>query len=309
MSAPQQRDERTEAGGLPQSLILYGNCQADAMTSTLRADAVVPNFYGIYYFRSFDHPTEGATSFDERVTRRCGLLWEQHDPQAYPQAQLLPANAVVVRFPAADLNLLWPFNCVNPFNAPEPPTFPFGRYAYGDRIISQAIERGMNADDILDYYLNGWDDYKIDLDRLLQLETARIKARDARCEVKIGDFVLERFRKQRLFWTVNHPTSVLLAELIERLLHASERAQPALKDAEVAQTLREKFRPEGPLGVVGVPIHPKIAEHFELEWYDPNERYHSWDGKTYSYVEYYEGMIRQALRVRQEGTAAPTRVQ
>jgi Polysaccharide biosynthesis enzyme WcbI len=291
---------------LKRSLILYGNCQADAMTSTLRLEPIVSGFYDVAYFRSFDHPSEGRMSFDDRITRRCELLWEQHDPQTFPQTGLLPRDCLSVKFPAADFNLLWPFNCVNPYNAPEPPTYPFGRYAYGDRVIANAIDRGMNPDDILEYYLNAWDDYKVDLDRLLQLETARINARDARCDVKIGDFVLKRFRKERLFWTVNHPTPVLLRELIERLLQFSDPVQPVLADADVVTTLSTHFRPEGPLGIVGIPIHPKVAEHLELEWYDPNERYHSWDGKTYSYVEYFEGMIRQAIRVRAEGTAAPT---
>lgn len=295
--------------GVPrQTLILYGNCQADAMTSTLAVDPIVSSFYQVSYFRSFDHPVEGRTLFDERITKRCALLWEQHDPQAFPQSASLPKHCLTVRFAATDFNLLWPFNCVNPHNAPEPPVYPFGRYAYGDRIIANAIDRGMNADDVLDYYLNGWEEYKIDLDRLLQLETARIQARDARCDVKIGDFVLNQFRKERLFWTVNHPAPVLLNVLIERLLHASDPVQPVLADADVAQTLAAHFPPEGPLGVVGVPIHPKIAEHLELEWYNPNERYRSWDGKTYTYVEYFDGMIRQALRVRAEGTAKPTLV-
>lgn len=292
-----------------QSLILYGNCQADAMTSTLAVDPIVSGFYQVAYLRSFEHPVEGRASLDERLARRCVLLWEQHDRQTFPQRDLLPKGCLTIRFPAVDLNLLWPFNCVNPHNAPEPPVFPYGRYAYGDRVIANSVDRGMNADDILEYYLNGWEDYKIDLNRLLQLEEARIRARDARCDVKIGEFVLNRFRKERLFWTVNHPTPPLLNALAERLLQASDPVQPALQDADVAATLSSHFRPEGPLGVVSVPIHPKVAEHLELEWYDPNERHRSWDGKTYTYAEYFEGMIRQALRVRGEGTAAPTQAQ
>jgi hypothetical protein len=290
-------------------LIVYGNCQADAITLALRKDAVVQNLYDVSYYRSFDHPTEGTIALEERVVRNCSLLCEQHDRQAFPLQEMLPAHCVTVKFPAVDLNVLWPFNCVNPYNAPEPPTFPFGRFAYGDRAIVNAIDRGMSADDVLDYYLNRWDDYKVDLDRLLKLEQARLAARDARCDVQIADFVLSRFRKERLFWTINHPTTVLIREVIDRLLHACGKAQPALEDADMENTLAAHFPPAGPLGVVGVPIHPKVAEHLELEWYDPNERYHSWDGKTYSYVEYFEGMIRTAFEIRAAGAAVPTLVQ
>lgn len=288
------------------SLIVYGNCQGDAITSTLQADPIVPRLFDVAYCRSFDHPVEGQMLFDEQIARACALLWEQHDPLQFPKADALPADALRLRFPATDCNLFWPFHCVNKYDRPEPPVYPFGRFPYGDRVIIAAIDRGMSAEEILDYYLNGWDDYKIDLDRLFELETARMKARDTRCDVKIADYVLKHLRTQRLFLTTNHPTSILLAELIERLLHASDSVQPALQDADIAETLAANFPATGPLSVVGVPIHPRIAEHFGLEWYNRNELYRSWSGRAYSYVEYFEEMIRHALRIREEGTAAPT---
>lgn len=289
-------------------LIVYGNCQAEAMTSTLALDPLVSSLYGVTYYRSFEHPVD-PHQFTYDRGQKCNLLWEQHDPKRFPQSDVLAPSCLVVRFPSVDLNLLWPFNCVNPYNAPEPPLFPFGRYPYGDRVIINAINRGMTEDEILDYYLTGWDEYKIDLDRLLQLETARIQTREAHCDVRISDFVLEKFRVRRLFWTVNHPTSEMLAELMDRLLRASDLAQPALQDADVARTLASYFGTSGPLGVVSVPVHPKIAEHFGLQWYDPDERYRSWDGSACSYIEYFRGMIRHAFRIMREGGAAPTQAQ
>lgn len=247
-------------------------------------------------------------SFDEETTKTCGLLCEQYDPQGFPQREVLPKECFTLKFPSVDFSLLWPFNCINAYNKPEPPAFPFGRFPYGDRAITNAIDRGMSADDILDYYMNSWEDYRVDLDRLLQLETARIQARDAKCDVKIGDFVLTRFRKERLFWTVNHPAPVLLSELIERLLHAADPVDPALQDADIESTVAAHFPNGGPLGVVNVPIHPKVAEYLQLEWYDPNEIYRTWDGATYTYRQYFEEMIRHAFRMRAEG-AVPTLAQ
>lgn len=277
------------------------------MTSTLAVDPLVSALYDVSYYRSFEHPVD-PHQFKYDNEKKCRLLWEQHDPKRFPQPDLLAPSCLTVRFPSVDLNLLWPFNCVNPYNAPEPPLFPFGRYPYGDRVIVNAINRGMAEAEILDYYLTGWDEYRIDLDRLLQLEAARMQAREAHCDVRVSDFIFENFRARRLFWTVNHPASKMLAELMDRLLQASDLAQPALQDADVASTLASHFGAAGPLGVVGVPVHPKIAEHFGLQWYDPGERYSSWDGSTSSYVEYFEGMILHAFRMR-EGGAAPTQAQ
>ena len=47
-----------------------------------------------------------------------------------------------------------------------------------------------------------------------------------------------------------------------------------------------------------VPIHPKIAEHFALECYDPNEKFRAADGTLYSYTEYFSAMIRHSLDVK-----------
>ena len=287
------------------SLIVYGNCQAEAVVTSLRADMHFTSILQPVYLRSFEHPVEGRATLDAKHLSRAALLWEQHDPVRFPYADRLKEQVMAVTFPSADLQLLFPFNCVNPYNAPEPPVFPFGRFAYGDRAILRAIDRGMTRGQVLEYYLTQWDDYKIDLDRFMQMETARLRARDEKCDISIGDFVLANFRKERLFWTVNHPTSLLLAELIERLLAASDLVDPALADSDITATLATQFQPEGPLGIVSVPIHPRVADHLRLEWYDPNERYRMWDGSTYSYEEYFDAMIAHAFKMREEGTALP----
>lgn len=290
-------------------LIVYGNCQADAIALALGRDPVVTSIFDVRYCRSFNHPTEGMMTFPEDVVRRCAILCEQHDRETFPKRDLLPDDCVTVKFPSVDCNALWPFNCVNPYNAPELPVFPYGRFAYGDRVIVAAVDRGMTGSEALEYYLEGWETYKIDLDRLLKLEAARLAARDSHCDVKMADAIVERFRKERLFWTVNHPTTVLLRELIEKLLSCCGVAYPVIEDADMDATLQMHFPPAGPLGIIGVPIHPKVAEHFQLEWYDPGERYCLWDGSAYSYREYFKAMIDHAfsMKARPE-LLAPTQV-
>lgn len=273
------------------------------MAAALRCDPLVTQFVRPSYARSFIHPVDGKAEADVAAIESATVLWEQHDPLKFPWRDVLHENVFERTFPSVDLQLLWPFNCPNPYSTPEPPVFPFGRFPYGDRVILKAVERGLSADDILEYYLERWDEYRIDLDRLLKMEAARIAARDQKCDVKMGDYMLANFRRQRLFWAVNHPTPAPLAELLERLLSATERVQPALADADVANTLASNFGSRGPLGVVEIPIHPKVAEHLELEWYDPNACYQYWDGSSLTYAEYFRAMIDHACAVRDSGLA------
>lgn len=286
-------------------MIVYGDCQAEAVAAVLGKDPSISNRLRVVYSRSYDHPVEGRSRLPDKVVADCAVLCEQHDPQGFRQRENLPEDCFTVKFPALDLNVLWPFNCPNPFNAPEPPVFPFGRFPYGDRVIVAAIDKGLPPGEILDCYLNRWNDYKPDLERLLLLERARVSARDTHCDVKMAERVLGQFEKRRLFWAINHPTNVLLEELIEGILGACGRINPLFVDADIASTLTNHFGPTGPLGAVNIPVHPRVAEHLRLEWYAPNETFRTWDGTRYSYEGYLEAMIAQsyALKERQAHSA------
>ena len=45
-----------------------------------------------------------------------------------------------------------------------------------------------------------------------------LRSRELNCDVTISDFIENNFRSRALFYTVNHPTILLLAELVERIL-------------------------------------------------------------------------------------------
>ncbi len=278
--------------------IVYGNCQGEAIASTLKADAHIAALLKTVYLRSFENPLLGASTLPQRIVGSAVLLWEQHDLVRFPHAAGLRADVLALTFPSMDSNLLFPFTVGNPYDIADR-EFPHGRFHYADRAIIRAIDRGMNRDDVLEYYLTRWDDYKIDLDRLAQIEAARTQARDGHCDVRIGDVIGANMRTRRLFWTTNHPTPFLLGALVERLLAASESLAPSLADADIEATMVGYFGEKGPLGAVSTPIHPRVAEHLGLEWYDPNERYPIWDGTLCSYEEYYAAMIDWSFRVRE----------
>jgi len=49
----------------------------------------------------------------------------------------------------------------------------------------------MAAGQVLSYYLNGWNDYKINLKRVAELERVRLSKREAGCDVVVADLVLQ----------------------------------------------------------------------------------------------------------------------
>jgi hypothetical protein len=280
-----------------QTVIVYGNCQADAIVAILSRNPLLSQLFRFVYMRSFAHPTDGPMALPDEDLAACAIVAEQHDPRAFPYRDRLPEGCPIVTFPSVDSNMLWPFNATNTFDAPEPPLFPFGRFPYGDRIISGCIAKGMGAKETLAYYLGGWDHYKLDLDRLMQIETTRLRSRDDHCDVKMLDYTLGTLAKRRLYWTVNHPAPDLLRELTVRLVRRCFNANQKIEEeADIEGTIKTCFGKHGPLGVIGVPIHPRVAEHLELEWYDPDERLPYYGGGTLSYLEYFQELIESSLR-------------
>lgn len=281
--------------------ILYGNCQAEALANIMKNDALVGSLFRVLYYRSYDIPGQTRLVPAPEEIENCALLFFQHGPDPFPNADQLPKDCLTVRFPSVDFNLLWPFNCINPYNRPVMPEFPWGPFPYGDRIILDCVEKGMAPDDVLEYYLNEWPRYKVDLKHLRRLEQARLDARDSHCDVKMAAWTMERFQDRRLFWTINHPTQAVLREIVQRLLHASASVEPSLAGADIDQTQRTLFPAWEQLGIANIPIHPRVAEELQLAWYDPKQTFDVF-GKKYSYEEYFRRMIEYCVNERAEGS-------
>lgn len=279
------------------TLLVYGNCQAEAIASMIRS-ARLPGLT-VLYLRSFTEPGTEQSVLDPRDVMRSNVLWEQHDEiNPFPYAKWLPPRAIRMRFPAADFNALWPLTCVNPYSLPQPPRYPFGQFSYGDRALIELVDAEMPAEEIYKIYLSSSIQRLPNLDRMLAIEEARLRARDAKCDIAITDTILSRFRQERLFWTVNHPASALLGTLAEQLIDASRAELPILGNIDPQQVLRERFAEAGPLGVSSIPIHPEVARVYGLSWYDASrELFANW-GDAYTYEGYFRAMIAEALAVK-----------
>jgi len=285
------------------TVVIYGNCQGDAATTVFNKHPGFAERYRAVYYPGYDHPTMKASDIPAADFENCVVLLEQRDQLGFAGRDRLPHDIRTVKFPALDFNLYWPLSSSNPYATPPPgttgETFP-----YGDRIILGCVKKGMSADAILDYYLTGWDSYQVDIQRLASLETARIALRDSQSDAKFGSLVLDGFRTSRLFWTSNHPTAPLLAEMLTRLLAAAFPGERWAKEADMERFITDFFSWRGPLGKVGVPIHPEVAAYLGLTWYDKNEKIMLESGRLVSYEEYFAELIRATIERHAASAAA-----
>lgn len=271
-------------------LIVYGNCQASAITHIFRLVPFVRERFEVRYTSSFDPGIPNQPTREE--TERCELLYEQYDPQPFPHREALPSGCETVIFPAIDFNTFWPWGVANPYGEVKLSPSPREGFAYGDTVLIACIEQGMDDDMIIQYYLEqAWQKHMPPIERLLSLERARLETREKHCDVTISAYIFDRFRDTRLHWTANHPTTTVLCETAMRLLRATF---PEAQDFERSELIHHTRTYIGePLGHAAVPIHPELARALELRWYRTNTDYPHY-GTTLSLEAYLRAYVAHA---------------
>lgn len=272
------------------TLIVYGNCQAQGIVAALNRHPAVTKRFEVAYQKNFGDPNDPSGSLTPDQAQRSAIVLEQYAHDASVPLPEIPKGTPRVTFPSADLNVLWPLWSVNPFNGPEPPRFPHGRFPYGDAVILRLVREGHDAEAALAYYLNNSGNDLPDLDRFLRLEQARLTHRDTQCDVKLGSIVLAQFREERLFWTINHPAHALIRVVVNAVFERAEALEPRLAGIRLDKAYFDAHFGAEMLGQIAVPVHPDIAERFALKWYDRNEQF-AYYGETRTYEEYFRSLI------------------
>lgn len=283
-----KKPSRKAPSPVSKTLLVYGNVQAEAVAVVLGLLHPISSQFRVVFLGD----SADAVKPDDAALQESVILCEQQLGKPFPYK--LKKDVRRVRFPALEFGLLWPLQCANPFDAPDPPSYPFGRFPYGDSFIVNCIQRGLPAEAIALYYSPAvWPATWPNLDKLFRSESARLSALDARNDVKIGSFILKYFRKKFLFCAPKNPSNNLLAELIYRLLHACFGPDQPAERADIEEQL-STFGPGQLLGTLSVPIHPLVAKHFNLDWYQTDD-YYAYFGRELTYDQYFSEMIKHSL--------------
>jgi hypothetical protein len=269
------------------AILVYGNCQAQVLGGQFNnfQSSSAPEGWDVICIVSFDHPTEAPRQISDDDLKRCVVVFEQADSgHPFPQRLRDALNGTkIIRFPPLDFNLYWPFNFNDPRNVSEP-DFPWGRFPYGDRVVIELLREGLAGDGLWQQYQARSLSRLPDLNRLEQLETRRLQARDAACDVVMADLVLSSYRDRPLFWTINHPSGWLLGHVLKRMMAAAR--EPLELSENDGQRAFEILSAWDPFSNNQQPIHPEIARRLGLAWCTPERRYRYLDGNELTFEEF-----------------------
>jgi hypothetical protein len=262
--------------------IISANCQGAYIKALLGSHSEFSSDFEIFYFVNYKKeriPVELLKKADVLIYQPLSEKWgelsseylEEHAPKAFK-----------IRISYLTFPVYWPLFCHDPRNI-NTDEYPFGQFPYGDRYILDLLRRGMDKEEIFRRVCSKDILNFVDVDKVLEEYIEVQKDIETRRDLKLLDFILDNFRKHKLFETYNHPSKILALHQVNCLLE--KLGYRPLKEQEVPNNL-DNF-----LQMFQQPIHPYLAEALKLEfeagW---NTKYKIWY-EPMTTLEYYKAYI------------------
>lgn len=227
------------------AICVYSNCQGQALAGWLARHPALQG-WDFVFLRAWlaEEPTPADAE-------RCHLLIHQPSWGEPPFAARLAPHVRRLAVPLLSCSVLWPYA----FDRPDEPAG--WRFPYGDRFLLQRLKAGDTPEAATAAYLAQDLATRLKLDRLLALEVQRWQQDDVRCGTALAPFMARELLRQRLFFTPDHPTDVLLLQLANQVL-LRLRLQPFAEPDWAGHRHQ--------LAGVEVPVHPAVVRHFGLPW-------------------------------------------
>jgi Polysaccharide biosynthesis enzyme WcbI len=274
-------------------LIIYGNCQAGAVSLLLQTvPAIVERWEIVLHdqWATGEVLAKNLADFEDAdiLLQQDIWTWRNH-----PLRDNLPASLKVVKFPFCYVAVLWPFDAwligndeamlkalrAHQAASSDPFPFPFqdGLLAKLRSEIPDPVERferyrSLDLPDIQDF------------GRYAEFEEGRLGRDDRRLGFTIGKFMIDNYRTMRLFHACVHPTAVLIehltAEIMARIGVDPETCPFSPRDDHMRWNQ--------------VPVHPLVIEKLEITWADELTLYMQQNGKSITFDEYFRSYVNYA---------------
>lgn len=197
-------------------IVLFGNCQSEQLFRLF--SLLLPQ--SEYKIKNFSNNirTGNKLPSEEILSeiRVCDVLIYQ--PLRKSHGDLCEENLLqIIRSSCIPISFPYIFNsgvyslCL----APRVTTHGYGMI-YGEEVIINLIEAGKNREEIISDYEKG--DIDFNLKNRFRESLAEMNRREALIDVKLTKFIQKNYREQKLFITHNHPSNLLLFEIIKQII-------------------------------------------------------------------------------------------
>jgi hypothetical protein len=246
------------------NVLIIGNCQAQTVyEALLRTGEFNARLNANYHFVGLQQNLHHLGR-KELESSDILLVQDIKDWEYYPLRQYIPENMRVVKFPLLHFASLWPFDHYNGPGDKEAyeKEWPNLTFLYHDGLLARLRKEIPDREQRYSAYRSLSAEGVINFIRLHDFERRRLTAMDKQFGLQIGQFILDNFRRRRLFYTTNHPNGQIIAMLMQYLLEHLG--------------LEQIYRPIASLDHLRrlqVPVHPKVAQALGVTWANANTKY------------------------------------
>lgn len=234
--------------------ILQANCQGDALKILLEQTPSFNKYFSIaqyYNYKKTVIPDDAITKCSIFLHQYLGPEWQ--DNYSVRLRQRLSGNCQAIQIPNMFFKGYWP-NWTNKSDDID----------FADDLLENMISMGLSPGEILHLYLKA--------DEALLGNTIEIAEDSLKIEeekessslIKCSHIIRERWQKEQLFITVNHPGNVLF-------FHVAERVLDLLGLGRLPGSVRNGFR--NPQDDFWLPIHPALASLSHLPFAKKDRKY------------------------------------
>ena len=248
-------------------VVFYGGRQALRLALAYVREADEPN--GSSFM--FDHLAPSAGDV-ETLRGADKIVWIDSGAPAL-DAEEHEISAEIIRLPELQLDFLWPFGGQPHIANVNDALYPEGPYPaeLGDAWLNRALEGPRRAEAAEEAYLALDVARVLDLDRMRDLTLARQAERDALYGVDFARRIEAGLRSPSLFLGPRTPGPEVFGALVQA--------------AFARLGLVGSGAPEATPAVRELPIHPRVAEHFGLDWARGRVCWDHWGGPV-DFAEY-----------------------
>lgn len=278
---PRRRGPRPRS----REIVLVGNCQLAALANLYALHVSPRNGDVTTYFPSY----EALTDHGRDVLMRADVIVEQVVSVA-PAVELsgLTSKAERIQVPLISGRFLWPYvGDGHPLSEPRPGVLLGGPYfgEYSDTFLNQLVRDGIDPQAAADQYASLDVPTQMNVGRRYEFALRIQRSRDEQFGCNVASLIHKHLRSERLFLSPHHlgpRLSIALAARMFQLLGADESDIELMRRRTVAT----------PFPVNELPIHPAVADHFELAYAGEEQRYRLRFEGRFTFREFAERYVR-----------------
>jgi hypothetical protein len=198
------------------NIVLFGNCQSEQLFR-LFSFLLSKSEYNI---KNFSNNVRTGNKLPSEVILsaiyECDYLIYQ--PLSKKHGELREENILkIIQNSCIPISFPYIFNSgvYSLCHAPRATTHGYGMI-YGEEVIIDLIETGISREEIINDYKNGVIDFN--LKTRFRESLIEMSRKEAQTAIKLTEYIEKNYQEQKLFITHNHPSNLLLFEIIKQII-------------------------------------------------------------------------------------------